>query len=73
MWRLSLSWTPSSSHPDETQELDEVSYDSDEPEYSGKYDFDDIVKPTIFKKIQYTVSIAIMSYQLYALYHLITY
>ena len=59
--------------PDEIDELDEVSYDSDEPEYSGKYDFDDIVKPTIFDKTQYILSIAIMSYQLYALYYLITY
>jgi len=59
--------------PDEIDEIDEVSYDSDEPEYSGKYDFDDIVKPTIFDKTQYILSIAIMSYQLYALYYLITY
>ena len=58
--------------PHETQEFDEVSYDSDEPEYTGKYDFDDIVKPTIFDKTQYILSIAIMSYQLYALYYLIT-
>jgi hypothetical protein len=58
---------------DETQELDEMSYDSDEPEYSGKYDFDDIVKPTILDKTQYIISIAIMSYQLYALYYLVTY
>jgi hypothetical protein len=59
--------------PDETQVLDEASYDSDEPEYNDKYNFDDIVNTSIFSKTQYIISIVIMSYQLYALYYLITY
>jgi hypothetical protein len=73
IFRCFVSLMDKALFPHETQELDEVSYDSDEPEYSGKYDFDDIVKPTIFDKTQYILSIAIMSYQLYALYYLITY
>ena len=73
IFRCFVSLMDKALFPHETQELDEVSYDSDEPEYTGKYDFDDIVKPTIFDKTQYILSIAIMSYQLYALYYLITY
>ena len=73
IFRYFISVMDKALFPHETQEFDEVSYDSDEPEYSGKYDFDDIVKPTILDKTQYIISIAIMSYQLYALYYLITY
>ena len=73
IFRYFMSVMDKALFPHETQEFDEVSYDSDEPEYTGKYDFDDIVKPTIFDKTQYIISIAIMSYQLYALYYLITY
>jgi len=73
IFRCFISVMDKALFPHETQEFDEVSYDSDEPEYSGKYDFDDIVKPTILDKTQYILSIAIMSYQLYALYYLITY